>query len=367
MLNEHWMQRTTWAASVALVLVGAWVQAQEQQAPQPQEQQFKVQRFVRLAGGDEVKEFKISDYWLGLECYPLDVALRSHLDLPEGTGLTIEQVMPESPAAKVGFKQHDVLIQAGDKRLKTVAELIAAVDDAKEKELSVDLIRGGKAITIKVTPAKRPQGDVLKHADTGRFIAQWLQQHGKANEAVPGQQEQFSIRVLQPGARLPGMPAGPMPKDVSISITKQGEEPAKVMVKKGDKTWEATEGKLTELPDDVRPFVERMLGRGTIMMLKPPPGAVPGIGVVPALPPVPGHGGAIAEPRTRVEVRRFESNTSGNLKDISEQLDRLRKQVDELQKALPKAEKPAEGKKPAEVKPPANNKAAEAEEEASAI
>ena len=49
---------------------------------------------------------------------------------------------------------------------------------------------------------------------------------------------------------------------MSVAITKEGNEPAKITVQRGNDKWEITEKDLDKLPADVRPFVEQMLGRG---------------------------------------------------------------------------------------------------------
>ena len=48
---------------------------------------------------------------------------------------------------------------------------------------------------------------------------------------------------------------------MTIIVHKQGEEPTKITVKRGEDSWEVTERELDTLPEDVRPHVERMLGR----------------------------------------------------------------------------------------------------------
>ena len=65
--------------------------------------------------------------------------------------------MKDSPAAKAGIAQYDVLLRAGDKPLAEPRDLLAAVDAAKETKLKIELIRGGKPKTIELTPAKRPE------------------------------------------------------------------------------------------------------------------------------------------------------------------------------------------------------------------
>lgn len=340
MFNEIWMRRATWTCSVALVLLsGAWVQAQDADKKESQ------RRVLVLSDDEQVRQIKPSDYWVGLECHPVDARLRSHLDLPEETGLIIEQVLPESPAAKAGFKQYDVALKAGEKTLKSVADLMAAVDEAKDNALDVQVIRGGKNITIQVTPARRPEGGAVRRVETPdkEDLLELLLEKGKA--AGMGD---LRFRVLQPGAMLNVTPPARLPKDLTITVTRKGDEPAKVTVKKRDQTWEVVEGKLDDLPADVRPHVERMLGAGPRVMAYPPAG-LPGWRGTPQREP-----GATGEPGKRFEIRRYESKSdaaTGDLKQISEQIERLRKQLDDLQRSLPKPEKPAGKTKVEEKKP----------------
>ena len=98
-------------------------------------------------------------YWIGLEVEPPSNALRQKLagsvKLPEGTGLVIEEVMPDSPAAKAGLKPGDVLLYAGGKPLKERAELSAAIQAVKEGSLNIGLVRDGKTMKLAVKPARR--------------------------------------------------------------------------------------------------------------------------------------------------------------------------------------------------------------------
>ena len=52
------------------------------------------------------------------------------------------------------------------------------------------------------------------------------------------------------------------PKDLSVAIKKEGGEPAKIHVKRGEKEWNVAEDKLDDLPGDIRHYVEQMLGKG---------------------------------------------------------------------------------------------------------
>lgn len=55
-----------------------------------------------------------------------------------------------------------------------------------------------------------------------------------------------------------------LPENLTIVVTKQGSQPAKVAVSRGDAKWDVTEEQLDKLPDDVRPHVERMLGHYSV-------------------------------------------------------------------------------------------------------
>ena len=83
-------------------------------------------------------------YWVGLSVEP------------DAQGLVVERVAPGSPAAKAGIKPGDVMVRAGGKPLKKVADLIAAVQKAKETDLALEVLHGGKTQKITVKPAKRP-------------------------------------------------------------------------------------------------------------------------------------------------------------------------------------------------------------------
>ena len=72
------------------------------------------------------------------------------------------------------------------------------------------------------------------------------------------------LQVVQPGKFFP--PGfrfdNNLPDDLSLTIRKQGKNPAEIEVKQGDQSWTVKEGDLSSLPDDVRPHVEAMLGHG---------------------------------------------------------------------------------------------------------
>src|SRR6185503_19684032 len=95
----------------------------------------------------EVKVIAIASpgtHWIGIHATPVgDEALKSQLDLKEDR-LIVVQIVPDSPAAKAGVKQHDILIKFGDRNLATLEDLVKAVNDNGEKESKLEVLRSGK-------------------------------------------------------------------------------------------------------------------------------------------------------------------------------------------------------------------------------
>lgn len=203
-----------------------------------------------------------SEYWLGIIPTGVSDALRAQLHLPDNQGLVAQSIVPDSPAAKAGVAQFDIILKANDKALSNVPELIQAVDAAKGKEIKLDIIREGKPQTITVTPAKRPEGSManVPYGNNLQDMHKMLQEMAK--QAHFGQDGTIQFFSLRPGVILPpGTPTQPpLPANMSISITKTGDKPADIVVKMGDEKWEVTEKDLGKLPEKVRPYVERMLG-----------------------------------------------------------------------------------------------------------
>jgi membrane-associated protease RseP (regulator of RpoE activity) len=121
-------------------------------AGKPTTLQVKPHYRVGLGPGGQQR----TDYYIGVPVRPLDDTLRAHLGLPAGEGLVVNEVMPNSPAAKAGVKPHDILIAAGDKALPDAQVLVAVVQASEGKPFDLKVVRGGKTQAISVTPERRP-------------------------------------------------------------------------------------------------------------------------------------------------------------------------------------------------------------------
>ncbi|MCE5269096.1 MAG: PDZ domain-containing protein [Planctomycetaceae bacterium] len=273
--------------------------------------------FYKVAG-----PLDAGQYWLGIECLPAPRPLRAQLNLSEKQGLLVIAVVPESPAAKAGVKEHDVLVRVGDKPLGDVRDLVQAVEAAKETKLKIELIRGGKPQTVEATPRKRTEvsGQTVPPPEAGDWgtIQKWMEGMW-AREGQDGGPMRFW--VARPGAIVPKdvLVPRPLPPDMSVVISKEGDKPANITVKRGDKKWEANETQLDKFPADVRPFVDQMLGRSAIGLFR-------GLSVMP--------GGASPEAKTGKVAIAVER--PGTMVMPGPGNERLQQRLDEMDRRLEK-------------------------------
>ncbi len=275
------------------------------------------------------------EYWLGIECFPVPPALRAQLNLPEKEGLLVGNIASDSPAAKAGIAQHDILLRAGDKPLAEPRDLVQAVQAAKEAKLAIELIHGGQRKTIEATPAKRPEEARLVMPAPGdrETVQKWLEQMQRMQQMQPewreGQGSPLQFHFFGPGAIVPpGVNVEPaLPSNVTVAITKEADQPLKIVVKRGDEKWEVTEKGLDKLPAELRPYVEHLLGRHMFGMLAP---QSPG---TPENPPRPGLG-------------PLESRLEKRLEAMEQRIDNLRHAIEEMagSHAAPKSPEPQDEK-----------------------
>lgn len=308
------MPKACWISGLVLALWGAVAMAQPAAAT-PDAAAESAQVDPNDSG--PAAPVEPSDYWLGIACSPVPPSLRTQLDLPEEQGLLVQAVVPDSPAANAGIEQYDFLLRADDKPLAEPSDLVAVIETVKDGTLRIDLIRDGQAKTVEATPSKRPEEarrsvGVMPDSNDWQTMERWLQTIRPGTES-DGRRPPMHFRFVHPGAIVPrdALVASPLPPNMSVVISKEGDQPAKIVVKRGDEKWETTETDLDKLPADVRPHVERMLGRGlfgvvgnlpafTFVPKETPTGDLPPFDFAPKeVPDVEGPRGLVPAPEMR--------------------------------------------------------------------
>lgn len=347
-----------WGLMVALVFGGGMIaQAQQDQAT-PANDQEPPGKIVRIAPAGDANTTVTGDvangqiqlhgpeqpelpkHWIGVLGGPVTDELRAQIDIPEGQGVLVRHVVPESPAGKAGLKPFDILLQANDTKLADVGELTALVKSAGEGggKITLDVLRRGKHETISITPEARPES-VAGEPDAmpGPGGAGWgFGGMGPGHHGPGGMGGPMQFRMFGPGTVLSqqGFNLSQMPNGVSVSIQKQNDEPAHITVQRGSDTWNIVgddPSSLAQLPDDVRPFVERLLAGGGRMQLPLP--------AMPNMPMPPGMPGATLP-------QAFDGNMlQERLQKMEEHMQQMQQQM-EQQFSQPPADNPADGNQP---------------------
>lgn len=319
----------------------------------------------------------VSPYWIGVQLEPLTDILKSHLNLDRG--LVAVHVFEDSPAAKGGCKANDIILKAGDKYVKEPGDLLTAVGEAKENEMTITVLRGGKETQLKVKPVKRAEAaraqakdpQALKQAETeAKEAVQQLEAalHAYKLRAMEGTAPAVDLVRVQPGIVMSQQAVRKkIPDDVSIRITKEGNNPTKIWVKREGKEWEVTEDKIGDLPEEVRGYVQQLhLGpppamavrltqqagdprRTTTRLFAQPVPKVSGLHAAPATPVPPATSamsktyqyrvteakdpaGSGAESKLDQILKILGQKEDSSVADLREEVKQLRKELEELRK-----------------------------------
>lgn len=290
----------------------------------------------------QVQTVKLGEYWIGIQCQLPTEAVRKKLDLDEGQGLLVADVVPGGPAGAAGIEPQDVILRAGKKPVKSIQDLINAIEAAGGKRLLLQVNRDGKQKQIAVAPEKRPQGAAGKHPmplpthPDWQTLNKWMQRMQPGG----GLGGPMRFRFFGPGAILPpgASVRPPLPMNLTVAITRSGAEPAKIVVERDKEKWELTENDIDQLPKDIRPHVERMLGRMTGQWFGKPlapkdlrqfdfaPGA-PGWPKPPAMPHMP-------------SLDSLEKQMEKRFEQMNRRFEQLQKSLEEIREHRPKRKAP---------------------------
>jgi hypothetical protein len=94
--------------------------------------------------------------WLGVLSEPIDETLGVHLDLE--SGVVLDYVAPDSPAAAAGLLQHDIVVKVDGEPVGDQDELREAIQShAPGAEITLTVVSKGEEVERKVTLGERPE------------------------------------------------------------------------------------------------------------------------------------------------------------------------------------------------------------------
>ncbi|MDQ6786050.1 MAG: PDZ domain-containing protein [Acidobacteriota bacterium] len=149
------------------------------------------------ASGDNGFLFRVNaSRQIGVDVTPLTKQLADFFGVAGSDGLLINNVRENSPAAKAGLKAGDIVTEADGKAIKSKMDLIRAISEKKEGDVTLTVIRDKNRQTIRVTP-ESAKGDAMP-----------FQYFGDLNGENP-EQQLFKMQKLLP-PQPPNAPAPPI-------------------------------------------------------------------------------------------------------------------------------------------------------------
>jgi len=105
-------------------------------------------------GDGETSFFFGANRQIGVSVSSLTKQLGEYFGAADGKGLLINNVRENSPAAKAGLKAGDIIVEADGKEIKNNTDLIRTLNEKKEGDVQLTIIRDRNRQTVQVTPEK---------------------------------------------------------------------------------------------------------------------------------------------------------------------------------------------------------------------
>lgn len=156
--------------------------------------------------------------WLGVILQQVGPTLAAQLGLPEGTGLVVADIVPESPADKAGLQRHDVVSKFEDQIVIEPRQVQVLIQARKAgDEVKLTYFRGGKENVATVKLIERAGTTTRRHR------AAWIGRGAEAPLAPGGPRAPLPpLPDIAPGEVPPAPPAlGPDGKPPVTSTTRE--------------------------------------------------------------------------------------------------------------------------------------------------
>ena len=179
--------------------------------------------------------------FLGVATSPVPPALAAQLGLPEGFGLVVDEVLPDSPAGQAGVQRFDVLRLFNDQQLVDPGQLATLVRGlGKDADVTLTLLRKGREqkLSMKIVesprPARRPfpgpTGEMKEHLErlkegVGDRTRRLQEQARDFEKRLREYQERLKNWQDKPGAEMPKPPEfhpSAEPEDIPREVRPSG-------------------------------------------------------------------------------------------------------------------------------------------------
>ncbi|MFM5924530.1 MAG: Do family serine endopeptidase [Novosphingobium sp.] len=218
--------------------------------------------------------------FLGVQIQPITDEIADSLGLPHDRGELVRGIQPDMPAAAAGLKTGDIVLKVGGQEVTPDRTLSAIVSDtAPGTRIPVEVLRGGKPMTLYATVAKRPSQQELAKTLTPQTKPDALanpqtQGDGLANSALG-----LKVLTMEPGiAQQLGVPGSQ--RGVVIAAVDGASDAANRGLQRGDIVVSANMSDIASVTDLERAIrAAKTAGRPTVTLQILRPGT-PGLAYI---------------------------------------------------------------------------------------
>jgi Do/DeqQ family serine protease len=184
--------------------------------------------------------------WIGLVVQDMDNNLAAYLKLPVASGVVVKDVEPDSPAAKAGIREGDIIIHAHDRKIGTATDYQLLMRDLSEGTvIKARVLRDGKELTIPVTASVFPETLALKLAR--RLL-------GVSVEDLSGR-DRYSVRITAPSG-------------VIISEIDGQSELARIGVRPGDVIRRINDAPVSDISDFKKAIIKHRWKTSLVVLVQ---------------------------------------------------------------------------------------------------
>jgi serine protease Do len=179
-----------------------------------------------------ITEGRVTRGYLGVLIQPVTPDLAREFKLPDNTGALVAEVTPDSPAAKAGLKEGDVVVEFNGRKISESRQLrLLVAQTAPGTEVTLRIVRDGKPKTVTVK-----LGELPAQAGRGEPRPGGLRRGGQpdlldgvvVDDLTPRYRRTFNIPddvqgalVVQVAPNTPAAAAGLQAGDVILEINRR--------------------------------------------------------------------------------------------------------------------------------------------------
>jgi Do/DeqQ family serine protease len=194
---------------------------------------------ARRIVGDLVQYGEVKQAWIGVLAQDLDERVAQYLGYPGRKGAMVKAVEPDSPAAKAGLRDGDVVLALGGRRIGGLDDYLAAAK----------VVAAGEPVDIQVWRGGKTQAYTLQ---TREFPVELSEQLAwdligiRVEELTPKNRKEFRIeakegvviRQVQPGSQIAriGVRAGDLVRQIDNAAVSSIEDFRKALARARQKT-----------------------------------------------------------------------------------------------------------------------------------